>query len=291
MKNPSAHVKHLLVLLTLTVNLSCETQTPVKVEKLTRPPVVTSAVLEASHENVKYETAPEMQELATPRSHPEQKIIRKATLRFQVTDFKKSSDIIHQVIPKYQAQILTAHENRTESTLESDLTVKVLPQQFEPLIAKLAEQSIYLDSKNITSEDVTTEYIDVAARLKTKKAVELRYLDLLQQARTVKDILAIEDQLRQIREEIESSEARMTYLSRQTSYNTIALTYYQKLAATSSPDTDFAVRVRNALQGGWDLLLAFCLGLLQLWPLLLIIPFIVIFLRRFIRNYSSSRAL
>ncbi|WP_158267433.1 DUF4349 domain-containing protein [Adhaeribacter arboris] len=226
---------------------------------------------------------------SSKRSAVDQKIIRTANLRFQVADFKKSTLAINQQITQHDAQLLSANESRTDGTLENSLVIKVLPEKFESLLNSISGQSIYLDSKNITAEDVTTEYIDIAARLKTKKAVEARYLDLLKQAKTVKDIITVEEQLRQLQEEIESTEARLTYLNRQTSYNTINLTFYQKLATTSLPDTSFAVRVRNALQGGWDIMIALFIGLLHLWPLLLILPILIIYLRKFIRKYPPIR--
>ncbi|CAA9257636.1 MAG: hypothetical protein AVDCRST_MAG95-2167 [uncultured Adhaeribacter sp.] len=219
----------------------------------------------------------------------DQKIIRTARVRFQVSNFKESTAVIQRLVPQFQAQLISANETRTDGSLESNLVIKVPPLQFEALLNKLVDQSIYLDTKNITSEDVTTEYIDLAARLKTKQAVEARYRDLLKQARTVKDIIAVEEQLRQIREEIESAAARLTYINRQSSYSTIHLQYYQTLAATSSPETSFAVRIRNALRGGWDLILALFIGALHLWPLILIIPVLVFYLRKFIRKYPPVR--
>ncbi|MDQ4140299.1 MAG: DUF4349 domain-containing protein [Bacteroidota bacterium] len=228
----------------------------------------------------------EVQAVSTPNKPAlDQKIIRTANLRFQVEDFKKSTLTINQLISQYEAQLLSANESRTDGTLENNLVIKVLPQKFESLLNSITEQSIYLDSKTITSEDVTTEYIDITARLKTKKAVEARYLDLLKQAKTVKDIITVEEQLRQLQEEIESTEARINYLNRQTRYNTINLSYYQKLATTSLPDTSIAVRVRNALQGGWDFMVALFIGMLHLWPLLIIIPILIFYFRRFNRKY------
>ncbi|QMU28106.1 DUF4349 domain-containing protein [Adhaeribacter radiodurans] len=231
----------------------------------------------------------EEQQAISKSSPIDAKIIRTANLKFQVSDFKKSTSAINQLIQQYKAQLLTANETRTDNTLENNLIIKVLPAQFESLLTGITEQSIYLDSKNIIAEDVTTEYIDISARLKTKKAVEARYLDLLKQAKTVKDIITVEEQLRQMQEEIESTEARLTYLNRQTNYNTINLNYYQKLATTSLPDTSFAVRVRNALQGGWDFMVALLIGLLHLWPLLLVIPIFIHYFRKFIRKYPPVR--
>jgi hypothetical protein len=38
----------------------------------------------------------------------------------------------------------------------------------------------YFDNKEITAEDVTTYYIDIDTRLKAKKILENKYIELLQ---------------------------------------------------------------------------------------------------------------
>jgi hypothetical protein len=64
-------------------------------------------------------------------------------------------------------------------------------------------------SKNSTGEDITDEYVDLEARLKTMKASEARLLELLQR-RTQKlaDVLAVEKELTRVRGDIEAYEAR-----------------------------------------------------------------------------------
>ncbi len=53
---------------------------------------------------------------------------------------------------------------------------------------------------------MTSEYIDFEARLKTKLAVKERYeLILRNKAKSVKDLLDVEEKLQRIQEEIESS--------------------------------------------------------------------------------------
>lgn len=277
-------------LLLLSLCLSCHTSTKDSAESVSSDQTATAPAVREMEDVVISETT-KNEEIANEksRSGADQKIIRTANVRFQVADFKTATAAINRIVPQHRAELLSANETREEGNLKSNLVIKVPPPQFEPLLNELVEQSLYLDAKNIAAEDVTTEYIDVAARLKAKKAVEARYLDLLQRAKTVKDIITVEEQLRQIREEIESSEARLLYINRQTTYSTIHLEYYQTLTATSSPETSFAVRMRNALRGGWDLILALFVGLLYLWPLFLIIPVLVYFARKFLRKYPPVR--
>ncbi len=50
----------------------------------------------------------------------------------------------------------------------------------------------HFDRKEISAEDVTEEYVDVEARLKAKRLLEKRYLELLNKATKVSEMLEIE---------------------------------------------------------------------------------------------------
>ncbi|MFA6026437.1 MAG: DUF4349 domain-containing protein, partial [Ignavibacteriaceae bacterium] len=58
----------------------------------------------------------------------------------------------------------------------------------------------------------TEEYIDITTRLINKRALEIRYREILKSANTTKDILDVESQLSNIRADIESIEKRVKYL-------------------------------------------------------------------------------
>ena len=73
-----------------------------------------------------------------------------------------------------------------------------------------------MQRKNVSVQDVTEEYLDIEARLKTKKEVEARYIEILKsKTKTVEDVLKAEEQIRIIREEIEAREGRLNYLKNQ----------------------------------------------------------------------------
>jgi hypothetical protein len=184
--------------------------------------------------------------------------------------------------------VVSSNEVRVDNSLENNFVFRVPSQNLDALVNKLAEQSIYLDYKNISTEDVTTEFVDISARLKTKKAVEQRYLDLLKQAKNVKDIIEVENQLRQIREEIESTQARINYINQQVSYSTITLQVYEN-SSRQTGDHNFLVRILNALRNGWDLMLSFLVGVLYIWPFILLAALSVFLLKRFIKKHPPVR--
>jgi Domain of unknown function (DUF4349) len=219
---------------------------------------------------------------------PESKLIRNATLRFQVKNYDQSLEAIQNSLKSYGAYLASSQDVRRDDHLETTLVIRVPAQKLDPLLDWLMGQSIYLDFKNIASEDVAPEFVDITARLKAKKKVEARFLDLLQQASSIKDILQIENELKLIREEIETIQARLNFLNNQVAYSTITLTIYEYGAGrpTGNP---FGVRVINALDYGWDLFLSLLIGLLYIWPLLLLIPLLVYAARRLPRKYPPVR--
>ena len=224
---------------------------------------------------------------ATP-SPAEAKIIRHASLRFQVKDFNQSLKRIQNNLKPYGAYLASSQSNRQDNHLETTLLIRVPGQHLDPLLDKLVQESINLEFRNISSEDVTTEFVDIRARLKAKKAVEVRLLDLLGKAKTIPDILQVEQELKKIQEEIEAQQGRLNYIATQAAYSTVTLTIYENTVGTPGGN-QFLVRVANALKFGWELCLTLTVGLLYIWPLLLLLPAIFLGTRKFLRRYPPIR--
>ena len=205
-------------------------------------------------------------------SPADRKIIRQANLRFQVNDLATSTDRIESLLDRHQAYLSNSSSHSSDDHLEAELTIKVLPANLDRLVTAILEESTFLDNKTISSNDVTLEYVDVAARIKAKQAVEQRYLELLKQANKIPDVLAIEGELKKIREELEAMQARQQALQQLTSYSTIQLSLYQVLPPSFNDQTGFLTQAISALEGGWHFLKDILIGVFYLWPLWLFIP-------------------
>lgn len=197
--------------------------------------------------------------------------MRTAHLRLQVQDYEKSTRIFQEKIKAHQAFVTNGTEERQGDHLQNLLFIRVDNRHFEALVADLLRESIFLERKNIQVADVTEEYIDHQARLQTRKKVAKRYLELLDMARNVKDILQVEQQLSSIQEEIESAEARLRYLDHQVAYSTINLNYYEKIVPAQAPENTFVRQVGASLLAGWGGIRTALLLLLSAWPLLLVL--------------------
>jgi hypothetical protein len=226
---------------------------------------------------------------STAQISPESKIIRTATIKMQVNNFRESLAALENTLKNHQAFVATSNESHAEDKLENTLTIRVPAAHLDALLNNIVKHGVHLDYKNITSDDFTAEFVDISARLKSKKLVEERYLSFLKEAKNLKDMLELENEVRKIREEIEATQARINYINSQTAYSTITLEVYQFIPVQTPTGNSYGVRIVNALSGGWEILLSLTIGLLYIWPLLLLVPIFIYFSRRFLQKYPPVR--
>ncbi len=119
----------------------------------------------------------------------DRKIVRNATLRFRVEKMAESEGRITKMAAQYGGMIANSEENRTGGLSEVSMTVRVPAARLDAFLGTLMKESIYTDIKTITAEDVTRQYADTEARIRAKKATETRYLQLLQKARNVQEVM------------------------------------------------------------------------------------------------------
>jgi len=230
------------------------------------------------------------EDVQRPVEATKKKIIKTADVRMQVADYAASRKAIDAHVAAHGAYIASENENNNGHTLENTLVIRVEAERFDVLLAALAGEASYLHTKSVNARDVTEEYVDVAARLRTRREVEARYVEILRQARTIPDVLAVEKELRVLREEIESAEGRLKYLNDQVDYSTIRLTVYQTLAFAPAPGEGIGSRLLAALREGWSGLVTLFVGLVYIWPFWVLVGIIVWCLVRYRRRLLARRA-
>ncbi len=195
------------------------------------------------------------------------KIIKKGSIRFETGSIEQTKEHIDQVVNDLGGYVSHDNLQHYPGKIEESMTVRIPAENFDILLTRISGEAKKIDSKTINAQDVTEEYMDVRARVKTKKAVANRYKQLLQKANTIKDILAIEEELGNIQEEIESAEGRLQYLKNRIVFSTLHITFYKQ----TSTKVGFFSKLGRALVKGWKGLLYFFIGLAYIWPFILII--------------------
>ena len=219
------------------------------------------------------------------------KIIKDARIGLEVDDYMQFRSNLDSLIYKLNGYISNDNLSKNDYSLNCDLTIRISAANFVKLISNLETGSGKLLYKNISARDVTEEFIDIEARLKTKKEVEKRYTQLLSRARNIKEILEVEEKLRVIREEIESKEGRLKYLNSQVSFSTIYLQITQNFDYKYEPvkEKGFFQHLFKSLDKGWKGFLAFLIFFFRLWPLLIIGSFVFYYIRKIRRKKRQNK--
>lgn len=210
----------------------------------------------------------------------EQKIIKEGNLRFETTDLSATYAQIQAALKSYKATIQNDTEGKNYGTIFRKLIIRVPNQNFDLFIKDISKGVTYFDNKEIKAEDVTAEYIDIDARLKAKKMLENRYIELLKKANKVSEMLEIEAQLSGIREEIEAKQGQLNYLQNRVSFSTITVEFYKNVAPGSGATVSYGTKIRNAFKSGFNSFSSFFVGLISVWPFLIILGGLGYFIKK-----------
>ena len=193
-------------------------------------------------------------------------IIRQGELRFETTDQDATRTAILGFVEAHHGYLADDGEQRTPSTLEQTMKIRVPAEEFDGLLKDVSAGVTHFDRREIQAIDVTEEYVDMDARLTTKKETESRYRELLKQANGVEEILKIEEQIDKLRGDIESTEGRLRLLRDRVSYSTLNVSFYESHANA----TGFWLRVKSNFYLGWQAVVEFTIAVVVLWPLILL---------------------
>ena len=155
--------------------------------------------------------------------------------------------------------------------------VRVPVENYEAFMAGAARLG-ELQSSNSSSQDVTAEYYDVAARIKNKQVEEARLQELLKRATDkLSEILQVEKELSRVRGEIEQLQGRIRVLANLSSLTTITITMREiKDYVPPAPPT-FSTEIARQFNGSLSVMRAAGKGLVLLGAALLPwLPFAIV---------------
>ena len=188
----------------------------------------------------------------------DRKIIRNADLTIEVGSTTLAQQQVTQIAETHGGFVVNSEARQRENTepakrtVEVKLVIRVPSAQFNSALSQIEGLATNMPQRNVTGQDVTEEFIDLEARIKTQKALELQFLEIMKQANKVADALEVQRQIADVRTEIEKLEGRKRFLANQSSLSTIAvnLTTPSPIIVTT---TGFVHAVREAIADSLEL--------------------------------------
>lgn len=206
----------------------------------------------------------------------ERMLIKHGSIELSTADVSAMRKDMEKVVKEFKAYVSSENQDMVEGKIHYEQVIRVAAGRFDAFVKVVEGLSGEIRFREFDTQDVTEEYIDTEARLKTKKELEVRYHQLLAKANNVKEMLAVEEQIANVRSEIESMQGKMNYLKDQVAFCTLTVRYFE----TTSAPLGFGSRLAASFVTGWNGLLMFLVGVVSIWPFILILALSLWFISR-----------
>ncbi len=236
-------------------------------------------------------TSPDYNEMAQSVPDHERKVIQNAGMVLAVSDASQAMDQIVKIGQDNQGYTVSSNFSRGDDWVRGEVNIKVPSARLSSVMDEIAALGEIKD-KNITTQDVTEEYYDSQARLTVLKKKEERLLILYDQAKTIEEIVAVENELTRVRSDIEVLQGRLKYLENATSYSSISVSLSQVAPGTVEvPEGVWAKAMQafiNSANGVVNFLSGFFIFLIAFIPWAILLALIIWVFRVLKRKYHWS---
>jgi len=145
-------------------------------------------------------------------------VIKNASLEIVVNAPDESMESISRMAEEMGGFVVSAnlyqtHTSDGQEVPRASITIRVPAEKLGEALARIEAESDRLPlNKNISSQDVTSDYTDLQSRLTNLEAAEAQLMQIMEDANRTEDVLNVFDQLTRVREQIEVLKGQMQYL-------------------------------------------------------------------------------
>jgi hypothetical protein len=181
-------------------------------------------------------------------------VISTGTVTLRSKDVERARFDVQKVVDAHGGEV-SDEQTATDADGEIDrsrLVIRVPSGDFGEVMDELGDVADLRSAKR-TSEDVTTEVIDIGVRVRAQEKSLERIELLLARAQNLRAIIAIESQLTRRQAELDSLKAQQAYLADQTSLSTITV-FLERTEKPAKVEKEEAAGFLAGFQRGWDAL-------------------------------------
>ena len=158
---------------------------------------------------------------------PARMIIRNATMSLVVRD---AVDVLRKVTALIETSggyVAETKQWKEREQVRAVATVRVPAAQLSPVLAAIRGYAVRVESENVTAQDVSQEYTDLAAQLRNLQVTETELRELLKTVRErtqkASEVMEVFNEVSKVRGEIERIQGRLQYFSQMTTLSTISV--------------------------------------------------------------------
>ena len=177
------------------------------------------------------------------------KVIKTANLNLQTLDFDTFAAALDQKIAETGAYLQFADVSGSDyygGRKSANYTIRVPEANLDMFLAGI-EGIATVTNKTLGEEDVTLNYVDTEARIKTLEIEQERLLALLEKAEDLDSIIMLEQRLSEVRYSIESYQSKLRTYDDKITYSTVRIYVYEVTRVQEKEPETVWERISN----GW----------------------------------------
>jgi hypothetical protein len=226
----------------------------------------------------------------------DRKIIRNADLTIEVPSTTDTQQKIVSIAESHGGFVVTSEAKQRDSqepaqrTLDIKLVVRIPESHFGAALDQIRALASSVPEAKISGQDVTEEFIDLEARIKTQKALETQFLQIMRQATKIADAMEVQRQIAEVRAEIERLEGRKRFLENRSTLSTITINIITPKPIVVVPTAGFRHSVSEAISDSIDVGAAILLFFVRFAIVMIPVALLVLLPSGLLLRYFMRRA-
>ncbi len=147
-------------------------------------------------------------------------LIRTGSLRMRVEDVPHAHEEVSRIAREANGYLASTSLTSEHGPPRANMTIRVPSANLDDVIRQIADLGRVL-KREISTQEVTEEYVDLSSRRRNLEREEERLLELLKRAGKIADLLQVEQYLGNVRGQIERIAGRMRYLENRVAFCTL----------------------------------------------------------------------
>lgn len=181
-----------------------------------------------------------------PKAAP--KLAKTADMSLEVLSIEEALDKASAIATQQKGDVLGLENNKPQNLggrHRALMRIRVPQSNLEPTLDALKALGT-VESELITAEDVSSQLVDVKARLRNLRQTENSLIKIMERAGSMGDTLQVSKELSNVRNSIEQIDAQLKNLTNRVNYSTITLNLTASVASNSQP------AVGSQMQKAWS---------------------------------------
>jgi hypothetical protein len=238
-------------------------------------------------------------EAVPPPAVRNRKLIRKLDVHLVVRDTEDAAQRLQQLAASLGGFVSDLNASRSEGVLRYQMTLRVPAERLDRAREEIRRIALRVEREQMSTEDVTDQYVDLDARMRSLQTTESELQELLaesrERSRKVGEVMEIHRELTGVRTQIEQIQGQLNALQNLVGLSTIQVSLEPD--AAGKPIAAGGWRPNETVRSSFSVLVGFLQGLADLviflvvvaLPVALVILIPVLLLRKAWKRWGPKR--